>query len=70
LRQLEVLQLETIPNTSEPASFGHLMGGYDAGYYGYAWSLVYAKDLFGVFKEHGLLNSLREFITFAAFDLI
>jgi thimet oligopeptidase len=54
--QLEVLQLETIPNTSEPASFGHLMGGYDAGYYGYAWSLVYAKDLFGVFKEHGLLN--------------
>jgi len=44
-------------NTSEPANFGHLLGGYDAGYYGYAWSLVYAKDLFGQFKEHGLLNS-------------
>jgi len=33
------------------------MGGYDAGYYGYAWSLVYAKDLFSEFKKNGLLNS-------------
>lgn len=52
----EILELEPVPNTSEPANFGHLMGGYDAGYYGYAWSLVYAKDLFSKFKEHGLLN--------------
>lgn len=37
------------------ASFGHLVG-YQAGYYGYMWSLVFASDMFGRFKEKGLLN--------------
>jgi thimet oligopeptidase len=55
--QKDVLELETIPGTSEPASFGHILGGYDAGYYGYAWSLVYAKDLFSKFKDNRLLDS-------------
>jgi Zn-dependent oligopeptidase len=38
------------------ASFGHLMGGYDAGYYGYMWSLVYATDMFTRFQAGGLLS--------------
>ncbi|RLI55613.1 MAG: hypothetical protein DRP09_09345 [Candidatus Thorarchaeota archaeon] len=38
------------------ASFGHLMGGYSAGYYSYMWSKVYAEDLFTRFEETGIMN--------------
>jgi len=40
--------------THHPTSFGHLMGGYDAGYYGYLWAKVYGDDMFGRFEVEGV----------------
>lgn len=42
--------------THPAASFMPVMGGYDAGYYGYLWSRVYAQDMFTAFERDGLEN--------------
>ncbi|NEX61702.1 M3 family metallopeptidase [Noviherbaspirillum galbum] len=34
-----------VPGSQFPSQFGHLMGGYAAGYYGYMWSEVIALDM-------------------------
>ncbi len=52
---------QTTPNafvegTHPESAFGHLMGGYDAGYYGYLWSKVYAQDMFSRFAAQGLTS--------------
>ncbi|MEK7610407.1 MAG: M3 family metallopeptidase [Patescibacteria group bacterium] len=38
------------------AGWGHILGGYDSGYYSYIWSQVYAADVFGRFVKEGLFN--------------
>jgi thimet oligopeptidase len=43
---------DPVPETYFQASFGHLTG-YQAGYYGYQWSLVFACDMFERFQEAG-----------------
>jgi thimet oligopeptidase len=43
------------PGVLFQSAFGHLIG-YHGAYYGYLWSLVYAQDMFGRFKELGLLS--------------
>jgi thimet oligopeptidase len=43
-------------NTWPEAGFGHLMGGYEAGYYGYLWSKRYAQDMFTRFEHEGILD--------------
>ncbi|MBT4583743.1 MAG: hypothetical protein HOC93_01520 [Phycisphaerae bacterium] len=43
------------PGSHFQGSFGHLTG-YQAGYYGYMWSLVYAQDMFQRFQELGMLS--------------
>jgi thimet oligopeptidase len=41
------------------ASFGHMYGGYDAGYYSYAWSDAIAAYFASAFRqsEHGFTDS-------------
>lgn len=49
----DVLARATVPaapDTAFIAYFGHLAGGYDAGYYGYLWAKVMALDMASVFK--------------------
>ncbi len=38
------------------SGFGHPMGGYDAGYYGYLWAEVIGDDLFGRFERDGVTS--------------
>jgi Zn-dependent oligopeptidase len=45
------------PGTFSMASFGHLLGGYDAGYYGYLWAQVFGQDMFTAFRDGGVLSS-------------
>jgi thimet oligopeptidase len=55
----EASELSLLPiheGTFDLASFGHLMGGYDAAYYSYMWAEVFGDDMFGRFEEEGVTN--------------
>ena len=51
----EVSLIPMSPGVIPEASFTHEMG-YDAGYYGYLWSEVFAQDAFSRFEADGILN--------------
>ena len=49
----DILEREPVEGTCMVASFGHLMGGYEAGYYGYLRAESYAAAMFYTkFKDH------------------
>lgn len=46
--------LGTVDGTLHPASFGHLLGGYEAGYYGYMWSMALGLDMLSAFGDNAM----------------
>ena len=55
-KSYELTQLPIHEDTFFPAAFGHLMGGYDAGYYGYLWAQVHGDDMYSVFEAEGAMS--------------
>jgi len=52
----DLLGIEEVEGSNIGANLGHLIG-YDAGYYGYMWSLVFSQDMFATrFAKEGILN--------------
>jgi len=51
----DVFGIPASEGSHEEATFGHLFG-YEAGYYSYLWSEVYASDMFSRFEKEGVMN--------------
>ncbi len=55
-RTFEVTGLPYPEGTFFLSGFAHLLGGYDAGYYGYLWANVIGDDMFSRFSSEGVLS--------------
>ena len=53
----EILGFDDPESVHPAANFPHIMDEYDAGYYSYLWSKVYALNIVDKFKEFGMTNS-------------
>ena len=51
----DIFGIAAADGTHEEGSFGHLFG-YEAGYYSYLWSEVFAADMFSRFEKDGVMN--------------
>ena len=56
-KSAEILKID-IDDTGiqSEGAFGHLLGGYDAAYYGYLWADIIGDDLFSRFENEGILS--------------
>jgi thimet oligopeptidase len=55
--KLKITAVPMTKGTYPQASFDHIMGGYDAGYYGYLWAEVIAQDFFSEFEKRGIFDA-------------
>jgi Zn-dependent oligopeptidase len=53
----EVTNINYPNDTNHLPAFGHLLGGYDAAYYGYLWAEIIGDDMFSRFENEGVLSN-------------
>ena len=53
----DLLPFKLSENTYPMCRFDHLIG-YESGYYGYLWSVIYSYDAFELFERNGVFNRL------------
>jgi len=56
--RLEILQVPNVEGSAYPASFGHLVSGYDGVIYGYLFAETFAADLFNSKFKSNLLDPI------------
>ncbi len=58
-----IKDIEPLPESTSPSNFGHIVHGYEAGYYTYMWTLLIAYDVAGHLQSGSgwSLKKLKEF---------